>query len=66
MRGQLCDEEGRGVIEVATRVSSMITLDLKERFVLLIEIQMEMGNSNLIFRFRFKLIFDIFILTFRM
>ena len=28
MRGQLCDEEGRGLIEVATRVSSMITLDL--------------------------------------
>ena len=45
--------------EVATRVSSMITLDLKERFVLLIAIQMEMGNSNLMFRF--KLIFDMFI-----
>ena len=39
----------------------MITLDLKERFVLLIDIQMEMGNSNLIFRSRFKLIFDMFI-----
>ena len=42
MRGQLCDEEAQGLTEVATRVSSMITLDLQERFVLYIEIQMEM------------------------